>query len=245
MSTAAARVERTLESGERSLSPLGTRAAQLLLQDADVRATKAIDAVGASPEPRSAIASACRAVGSLFLVGAMSGWHEAEVAGWLRGPYADLAALARRDRALLERDTPRAWSEVDDATLVDASPFEHAMVTRQKVVTMLRELASGRGDPLLLSLARSGLLVRRVPFGMSTYWSPSAPVRADVADRVLSLFAVDYLRRPNDYAAPLPLCTTCRAPVLDDDHALRCASLVRVTEMPTSGVRESDLEPTG
>lgn len=241
---AVARAERTLESGERSLSPLGTRAAQLLLQDADVRATKAIDAVNASPEPRSAIASACRAVGSLFFVGAMSGWHDAEVTSWLRGPYADLAALARRDRALLERDTPRAWSEVDDATLLEASPLEHPMVTRQKVVTLLRELASGHGEPILLSLARGGLLVRRVPFGMSTYWSPSAPVRACVADRVLSLFAVDYLRRPHDYPAPLALCTTCRAPVLDGEHALRCASLVRVTEMPTSGVRESDLDPT-
>ncbi|MBS2014178.1 MAG: hypothetical protein JST00_14915 [Deltaproteobacteria bacterium] len=221
------------------ITPWGARSARVLVQEADVRAARAIDAITTTADPRSAVASACRAVGTLFLVGAMSGWHEAEVEAWLHGAYADLTALARRDRALLERDTPRAWAEVDGRAL-ELGSSEHPMMTRQRVLSGVRALAAGRTERIG-SLARAGLLVRRVPFGMSTYWSPCATDRADIESRVLSLFAADFLRRPADYAQPLVLCDTCRAPVLDVQHDVtRCAALVRVTDMPTSGVRESD-----
>lgn len=216
---------------------LAVRGAQALVADADQRASTAIFDLAANRDREHSLAVACRAVATLFLVGARCGWREADARGWLSGHYGALMRLVRRDRILLERDTPRAWTDTIDVD-ADAVTIDPILVVRHRVLAEIRATATGRMDRVL-ALAHGGSIVRRQPKRGAPYWSPSAAADAPLADRVLSLLVTDFLRRPLDYAPPASFCETCGGPRFDGEHdPTRCAMLSRATDMPTSGVRE-------
>lgn len=215
------------------------RGAQALVADADQRAARAVYDLAASRDRDAALANACRAVAALFLVGARCGWREADARGWLSGHYGALMRLVRRDRLLLERDTPRAWTDTVDVD-ADAVSVDHVLVVRHRVLAAIRAIAAGRTE-IVLALAHEGSLVRRAPKRGPAYWAPSASADARLADRVLSLLVADFLRRPVDYTAPVTFCETCGGPMFDVEHdATRCTMLARATDVPTSGVRSKD-----
>jgi hypothetical protein len=161
------------------------------------------------------IASACREAALMFL-NESAHWGKAELALWLMGPYAqctrhELAYAARRNREE-ERGVP-LLREID-ARLVDRIIAS----ARDEVVESLRMLPDAEGGTTFaFCVISEGLVARCEDARRVTGWLPTT-VAKRLADRVLSLIAVDYLMNTEDYENGLFVCPSCGS-VSFDVHA--------------------------
>ncbi len=155
-----------------------------------------------------AIAAACRDTALTFLNEAEH-WGKAELAMWLMGPYAQATQYApdisSRQSGEFVRTVP-LLREID-ARMVDRV----IRSARAEVLETLTGMVEPEGAAsFAFSMLSSGFVVRCEDSRHVSGWVPSPDARR-LADRVLSLFAADYLTRPSAYEIELAVCATCRS----------------------------------
>jgi hypothetical protein len=144
----------------------------------------------------------CREV-ALEFVNTSSGWGKAELGIWLIGAYAPLTKHAPRDG-----DGDAVWP-VPLLREIDVRLIDRIMQSaRAEVLDALQRIAHDGSASFVLRALIAGAVVRCEDADRDASWIPTAnPSR--LADRVLSLFAVDYLARPGDYETMLGVCLLC------------------------------------
>jgi len=132
-----------------------------------------------------------------------SRWGTGELSTWLTGPYAMLTQHAAKSEGGMWA-APLLRSV--DARLVDRI----VKSARTEVLETLRRMNQDGSATFVLKSLLSGFVVRCEDALREPAWAPTGDATR-LADRVLSLFAVDYLMRPGDYESELYVCPTCEA----------------------------------
>lgn len=169
------------------------------------------------------VAIACRAAALEVLEGARTGdWAKTDIAAWLVGPY---RAVTRLHLSAAEL----AWADVTEVSDVrrpsTPAPLSDDVVdrvltrARREVVSELARFASGTGDPtaFVFRARARGNVIRCVDATSRSGFVPVAarPGSMRLSERVLSLFAADYLLRPKSYHDLCTVCTRCGTVVFD------------------------------
>jgi hypothetical protein len=174
------------------------------------------------------IAESCRYGALAYLNGVLAAWGKPELAAWLGGPYRNVTRFARE--ALDVESTAPSLAAGPSPVARKLAPHAIERVMREshvEVTGTLRTLAEPDGGVSFAFHALGGVLVSRCRDDRGDFgWIPVAPMRMRLADRVLSLIAVDYLARPESYEEALAICSTCK--VIAFDGAARARSLCRV-----------------
>jgi len=154
-----------------------------------------------------AVAHGCRSTGLVFLNEA-GRWGKAELAMWLMAPYAQITRYALRSDARRSTDSMRPEPELReiDARMVDRVIHN----AREEVIATLQTATNDdRSAPNFTDeLIAKGFVARCEDRSHAAGWVPTGGARR-LADRVISLFAADYLVRPGDYATDLLICGQC------------------------------------
>jgi hypothetical protein len=173
-----------------------------------------IDTVLTLPKQTGALAIAdeCRATALAFLNESRH-WGKAELAMWLMGPYDQLtqyvAPFSRR--RIGENTRPVPLMREIDARMVDRV-IKNAY--EEVVSTLARTYDAEGGASFAFTMLSSGFVARCEDRGQVAGWVPTSDARR-LADRVLSLLAVDYLTRPADYELELVVCAQCKTVEFD------------------------------
>jgi hypothetical protein len=152
-----------------------------------------------------AFAGACRDA-ALAFVNDADRWGKAELAMWLMGVYGPLTqyhwTYARRRSGQVAVARPTTQVSAIDACTVQRIIHE----TRAEVMaTLERARGPEGGASFAFSMMSAGFVVRCEDAHGRLGWLPTTSARR-LTDRVLSLFAVDYLTRPADYETALTSC---------------------------------------
>lgn len=168
------------------------------------------------------VADKCRYGAITFVNGVLSAWGKPELAAWLAGPYRDVTRFAREALDLAARRTAGERRSIPPTTIDRIMKDAH-----EEIITTMRALAQPDGGVGFAFSALGGTLVVRCrDDDHDTGWIPVSPTRMRLADRVLSLVAVDYLARPEAYESELAICGICK--VVAFDAAARARGLCRV-----------------
>ena len=187
------------------------------------------------------VAESCRYGALAFINGVLAAWGKPELAAWLGGPYRNVTRFAR-EALDVETTLPTASAPKTPRKLAPYAVERIMRETHAEVTTTLRMLAEPDGGVSFAFHALGGVLVTRCRDATGDFgWIPVAPTRMRLADRVLSLLAVDYLARPECYEEALAICATCG--VIAFDGAARARSLCRVHA--GSGIRFKDVPGDG
>lgn len=180
-----------------------------------------VDTILTLPEQTGslAIADACRTSALAFL-NESDRWGKAELAMWLMGPYAQLtqyvAPIAQRKSGeFVSRPVP-LLREIDVRMVERVIRSAHDEVT----ATLRRVGDVEASASFAFTMISSGFVARCEDAGRVAGWVPTSDARR-LADRVLSLLAVDYLTRPTDYETELAVCTQCRTVQFDQAARMR------------------------
>ena len=153
------------------------------------------------------VAESCRAAGLAFVNGVAEGWGKKDLDRWLAGPYRAAAGDipgARRGNVHAE------WAE----PVINARLHGLLGEVRARVLSAL-----ARSPDELVSLpawARTaGSVMRSVHGDGAMGFVPIHWPRMRLEDRVMSLFAVDSLIRPEDYETAIAICGTCSSVSFD------------------------------
>ncbi len=160
------------------------------------------------------LVDACRSAALGFMASA-NGWTKRQFAEWLETSYLPLPiGCPATPRARGYKRTP-AWGttavrlgnkgKVDSDALRDIIASAHAEVAATLRSVSERGSVMGLGE----TLVHSQLVVRCIDADGASGWAPAATTRMRLADRVLSLFAADFLMRPWDYEGSLHVCAEC------------------------------------
>jgi hypothetical protein len=169
--------------------------------------------VKAAPED---VAEAAREAGTSFLVAVRNGMGKAQLAAWLLGPYAHATSFTHEEERVVDDGWlhPQVVAESLDDVLFGA---------RAEILEALDSaIYGGRSKPAFVenAIAHGGV----TPFiwmpGVRG-WAPRDRARLRVRDRVLALFAADYLTRPESYARELYVCPDCMCAAFDEDAVSR------------------------
>ena len=146
------------------------------------------------------------------LRGAREGWTPVDLARWLLGPYSQATSHVPRDadEGLAETTPPR----------VDARRLSEILSSAASEVVAALECVRSRGT---VEFVRAAIDQGAIVPTWDGFWLPIDKPRMLLSDRVLSLFAADYLLRPRDYVTDLEICAKCRGVVFD--RAARQAGL--------------------
>ena len=174
-----------------------------------------VDTILTLPEQASAIAiaDACRTTALAFM-NESKFWGKAELAMWLMGPYAQLtqyvAPIAqRRSGEYVARPVP-LLREIDVRMVERVIRSAHEEVTKTLDAVADTEAASS----FAFAMISAGFVARCEDKRKVPGWVPTSDARR-LADRVLSLFAVDYLTNPADYDSELSVCPECKSVEFD------------------------------
>jgi hypothetical protein len=135
-----------------------------------------------------------------------------ELGRWLIGPYRDAAS-----------HVPRLSWTCSDAPAFDVAAVDTIVErARADVFAALEEARWGNGPAFVKEAIESDAIVPTV----EGFWIPLDLPRMRLRDRVLALFAADYLLRPRDYARAFAICATCQRVVFDPAarHTRRCGA---------------------
>jgi hypothetical protein len=152
------------------------------------------------------IAEQCRETALMF-VNESAPWGKAELALWLLGPYGATTRHERTSKRFDSGPVPRATPMLRD---IDARFVERFIASAHAEV--LHALRGMRDEEFAVSFAfrmmAADYVLRCEDSHRTPGWVPSSrPTR--LAERVLSLVAVDYLIRPADYAGIVSSCVDC------------------------------------
>jgi hypothetical protein len=177
------------------------------------------------------VADECREALLDFLEGTAAGFGKSGLAVWLARPYRMVAGYApRAESGPRQSDV----APVSVRTQLNSRDIDEILAaTRQEVLTTLK-LARENGS-FARSAAHAGFVRRSRDSLARAGYVPVDHERMRLADRVLSLAAVDYLMRPSDYLALLTVCTQCDA-VTFDAH-FRARGLCRLHARAPGGFR--------
>ena len=189
------------------------------------------------------VAEAAREAGASFLIGVRSGWGKAQLAAWLIGPYKHATSYAgtgtevvagtsggRGEESREETHaagngsgpalTPGSMRAPDSApvTVAPESLDDVIFRARQEIVESLDATVYGRSKPQFVEDAIAlGSVTPFVWMPGVRGWAPRDRPRLRLRDRVLALFAADYLTRPETYARELYVCPDCMCAVFDEN----------------------------
>ncbi len=165
-----------------------------------------------------AIAEACRETALAFINDSGS-WGKAELAMWLRGPYAQLTQYSSPSSNRPGGNYPRPVRLLRD---IDVCRIERAIrIAHTEVVETLQRTGDPEGAAsFAFAMLSSGFVAPCEDKCRIAGWVPTVDARR-LADRVLSLLAVDYLARPADYETEFSVCTRCKAVDFDADIRMR------------------------
>lgn len=154
------------------------------------------------------VAEACRVTALAFLNESQH-WGKAELAMWLMGPYGQLTQYtspsARRPNG--ESPRPAPMMREIDARMVDRV-IQNAY---EEVMSTLRDLRESEpSTSFAFTMLAAGFVSRCEDRGHRAGWVPTTEARR-LADRILSLLAVDFLTRPGDYETDFSVCSQCKA----------------------------------
>lgn len=165
-----------------------------------------------------AIATACRET-ALAFINESGFWGKAELAMWLMGPYAQVTQYVQTFEA---RQSGEFLRPVPLLREIDARMVDRVIRSaRAEVLETLIKMSNPEGAAsFAFTVLSSGFVVRCEDSRRVPGWVPSPDARR-LADRVLSLFAADYLTRPTDYEAELSVCEQCHSVDFDAIARLR------------------------
>jgi hypothetical protein len=150
------------------------------------------------------IAAQCREAAMQF-INESKGWSKAELSMWLTGSYGSITR-----HAVKEEDAGTVWP-VPLLRDIDVRLIDRIMGSaRSEILTTLANIAKDGSASFVLRALIAGTVVRCEDGSGEPAWAPTTAATR-LADRVLSLFAVDYLARPIDYEASLFVCSKCEA----------------------------------
>ena len=165
-----------------------------------------IDTILPEPTGATTVAEACRSAALDFL-NESKRWGQAELATWMMARYAPLAQSATPE----DGETPAKPIFL----LRDMDPRMVARVVRtahDEVMSALRKIAEDEAsESFAFAMVASGFVVRSSD---EAGWMPTTEPRR-LADRVLSLLAVDFLTNAADYYSALSMCPRCKHVELD------------------------------
>ena len=150
------------------------------------------------------LADLCRSAALGFLANGRD-WDKRKLAEWLQGSYRPLVIGAGYQRKLTPAYGSAAPPPVASTTITSILENAHAEVLRQ-----LRDLASSRSslDAGRAFISRN-VVTRCMDEMGAAGWMPVSHRVSLLADRVMSLFAADFLARPWDYEYDLTICECC------------------------------------
>ena len=137
-----------------------------------------------------------RSAGLEIVRGARIGWTRRDLARWLLGPYGE--ATLHLPRA----GEPRAG----DAARVDERRLDRVLATMRSEVIEWLEAARRGGGP---EFVRQAIRDRAIVSTVDGLWMPVDKPRMLLKDRVLALFAADFLLWPQGYVGDLVICSKC------------------------------------
>jgi hypothetical protein len=141
------------------------------------------------------------------MLGVAAGWQRRELAAWLVGPYRE----ATFDRGLRAKRASSSGSQPTIEAVTEGTISDLLRETRWKVFALLEDAA--RGDLRFVEdLATAGWVSKHPDLG----WVPVDIRGGALRQRVLSLFAADYLLRAADYRHKLCACARCETVVFDE-----------------------------
>lgn len=191
--------------------------------------SRTIDTIVTLPTDMTAadIAASCRETGLVF-VNESKQWGKAELGLWLTGTYATVTRHATKSAE------PGIWP-VPLLRDIDARLIDRIMHSaRAEIFETLALIAKDGSASFVLKALIAGTVVRCEDGRSEPAWAPTGEA-SRLADRVLSLFAVDYLARPGDYESDLFVCTKCETVVFDE--------IARSRNVCDHGVHHSALAP--
>jgi hypothetical protein len=189
-----------------------------------------LDTILTLPNGTSAadIASACRNA-ALTFINESKRWGKAELGMWLTAAYAPVMQQAPKD-ATGGTTWPVPLLREIDARLIDRI----MQSARTEILETLASIAKDGSASFVLRALISGTVVRCEDAGREPAWAPTGAATR-LADRVLSLFAVDYLSRPGDYESELSVCPACETVSFDASTRRHCPC--RTQYMQTGSAR--------
>jgi len=156
---------------------------------------------------------ACRPAGLAFLRGAREGWGAADLARWLVGPYGEATSQVPRVVLDDEEDEQGEQGEAftDDSAV--APPVRRVSPLRVRDILLAAQddveaelaRASQGSEAFVHTAIEEGAVVQT----LDGIWIALDRPRMLLKDRVLALFACDYLLRPQEYVDRLSACTKC------------------------------------
>jgi hypothetical protein len=150
------------------------------------------------------LADHCRSAALGFLANARD-WDKRKLVEWLQGNYRPLVIGASYQRRLTPAYGSAPPPPVQSTTIANVLANAHAEVLRQ-----LRDLADSSSS---LDAGRSfiakKIVTRCIDELGNAGWAPVSHRASLLADRVMSLFAADFLARPWDYECELAICDAC------------------------------------
>jgi hypothetical protein len=156
------------------------------------------------------IASACRDAAMTF-INESRHWGKAELGMWLTGTYATSTKHASKQTETDGQVWPVPLLRDIDARLVER--IMHS--ARTEIFEMLATIASDGSASFVLRSLIAGTVIRCEDGAREPAWAPTGEATR-LADRVLSLFAVDYLARPGDCESALVVCPRCELVAFDE-----------------------------
>jgi hypothetical protein len=164
--------------------------------------------------PRSlrtlAVARACRVALLAFANGAPR-WGKHELAAWLAGPYAEITRTSAPLVAGMSRRVLPEGSQVDSVQL--------ALVMKDAIAyarDLLRASMHPEGGAVSAWDAwRRGLVARCEDEMLNEGWIPLDVPGARLRERLLSLWATDYLSAAEEYESYLGVCEVCEVATFD------------------------------
>ncbi|HVH42793.1 MAG TPA: hypothetical protein VM925_10640 [Labilithrix sp.] len=173
------------------------------------------------------IATACREAGMTF-INESKRWGKAELGLWLTGTYASVTRHATK-----AAESP-AWP-VPLLRDIDARLIDRIMQSaRTEIFETLAHIAKDGSASFVLRALIAGTVIRCEDGQSEPAWAPTGDA-SRLADRVLSLFAVDYLAQPGDYESQLFVCPHCETVTFDE--------AARTRGICNHGVQHSALAP--
>ena len=163
--------------------------------------------------PRSlrtlSVTRACRVALLAFANGAPR-WGKHELAAWLAGPYAEIT----RPAAPLVADLTRRTRQIKTVSSVQLSLVVSDAITYAR--DLLRASMHPEGGAVSAWDAwRRGLVARCEDELMNEGWIPLDLPDTRLRDRLLSLWAADYLSSTEDFESYLGICEVCETATFD------------------------------
>lgn len=157
---------------------------------------------------RDTVSEECREAALAFMSGVAGGWDKLDLVMWLTGSYARAARHSQHGE--------RVADLMGSAEVVEEELTEIVTRARAQLVASLERavLEDGALD-FAEDAVQRGLVRTAVDLDGEEVWIPVDSARMRLRDRVRSLFAADYLNRPESYAA-LYVCHRCENVVFDE-----------------------------